>query len=284
MKINLLAIQRSPRFSPNSVEKDASILKALTDVLSADGHNIHTINEDNIITDKKQITHTEKTVSPFCADADMILSMGRLKPVLEILKEKEEAGTIVINSPRSIEACNRRKIDLLMRSNGTPVAPVNDNSGWWIKRCDETAQTADDVRYAGNEDEKTCILSDLRQKGITDVLVTAHVSGDLIKFYGITGTDFFATFYPTDDKKYKFNDENINGEAHHYIYDKQKMQSHADRIAQMIGISFYGGDCIVKSDGSYVFIDFNDWPSFSRCREIAAKTMAQHIKNIINRL
>lgn len=283
MKTNILAILRSPRFSPNSEEKDRLIMKALTDNLSAEGHAITTINEEDIQA-CYDIINTDNCRAAPCLHADIILNMGRKPTVLKLLKEKEASGTIVINSPKSIEACNRRQIDMLMRQNGMPVAPENGKEGWWIKRCDETAQTANDIRYAANEQEKVATLMALKQRNITDVLVTAHVPGDLIKFYGIADSDFFATFYPTDDCNNKFQNEKINGKARHYIYNEQEMRDCAEKIAHIIGISFYGGDCIVKRDGSFVFIDFNDWPSFSRCREAASQTMAQQIKQIINRL
>ena len=37
--------------------------------------------------------------------------------------------------------------------------------------------------------------------------------------------------------------------------------------SRLLHTPVYGGDAIVKSNGTYVIIDFNDWPSFSRCRE-----------------
>jgi len=50
-------------------------------------------------------------------------------------------------------------------------------------------------------------------------------------------------------------------------------------LARAVGIKVYGGDCIVGEDGSFCIIDFNDWPSFSRCREDAATAIATLIKN-----
>ena len=42
-------------------------------------------------------------------------------------------------------------------------------------------------------------------------------------------------------------------------------------IADIIGIDVYGGDGIVRDDGTFAIIDFNDWPSFSPCVEEAAE-------------
>ena len=52
----------------------------------------------------------------------------------------------------------------------------------------------------------------------------------------------------------------------------------AERLAAVIGLDVYGGDCIVRSDGTFAIIDFNDWPSFSRCREEAAKAIALRVE------
>jgi hypothetical protein len=51
------------------------------------------------------------------------------------------------------------------------------------------------------------------------------------------------------------------------------MKKTVDCLATSIGVIVYGGDAIVRSDGSFVIIDFNDWPTFSPCREEAAKAI-----------
>ena len=48
----------------------------------------------------------------------------------------------------------------------------------------------------------------------------------------------------------------------------------AEQLAAAVGLEIYGGDCIVCADGTWYMIDFNDWPSFSRCREEAADAIA----------
>ena len=44
-------------------------------------------------------------------------------------------------------------------------------------------------------------------------------------------------------------------------------------------VAIYGGDCIVRDDGSFALIDFNDWPSFARCREEAAAAICRLVEN-----
>ncbi len=56
------------------------------------------------------------------------------------------------------------------------------------------------------------------------------------------------------------------------------LRSAAERASAAVGVDVYGGDCIVRADGSFCIIDFNDWPSFSRCREDAAVAIADIVE------
>ena len=48
-------------------------------------------------------------------------------------------------------------------------------------------------------------------------------------------------------------------------------------MAQKLNVPIYGGDVIIDKEGNFWFIDFNDFPSFSICRDKAAKAIAQRI-------
>lgn len=258
----ILAIYRAEIFSPNSADKDAAIMNAVAAVLTARGDSVRTINEE-------ALTDNDK--------ADVVLTMGRHQKTLDILKRIEAQGVKIVNTPNGIEACARSTVDRIMRLNGLPAAPTDGTDGYWIKRGDEAAQNKNDVIFAANADERDKRINDMKGRGITDIVVTAHVKGDLVKFYGVRGSGFFRTFYPGDDGISKFGDEQINGKAHHYGYPEYKLMHDAEQLAGFTGISVYGGDCIIRSDGSYAIIDFNDWPSFSRCRKEAATAIADII-------
>ena len=62
-------------------------------------------------------------------------------------------------------------------------------------------------------------------------------------------------------------------------FDEEDLQRKADLLAGAVGIDIYGGDCVVKANGTYCIIDFNDWPSFSRCREEAADAIVALVEN-----
>ncbi len=257
---SILAVYRAERFSPNSVEKDRSIIEAAGRLLHDMGHEVRFVKEA-MLGDND--------------NADVILSMARESRTLDILEEKEKLGTLVINSPESVRACARATADKIMRENGIPVAPLEGNGGYWLKRGDEAAQSKDDVVFAADEDEKERKLQQMKERGVSDVVVTAHVKGDLVKFYGVRNTGFFRTYYPCDDGISKFGDERMNGPSHHYLFSEESLKTDADKAASLIGTAIYGGDCIVREDGSYAIIDFNDWPSFSRCREEAGVAISE---------
>ena len=265
--MTILLIYRAPRFSPNSVEKDKAILEAVGQNLLLQGVDVQFVEEEKLMD---------------CFNFDAILSMGRLTPTLVRLAEAEQKGIPVINSAQAILRSSRGEIDLLMRANAIPVPRLWEDSatsgsfcGYWAKRADLAAQSREDVQYAADEKELRLVLATFNARGVGQVLVTEHVSGDLVKFYGVFGTGFFRVFYPTDDGDTKFGDERRNGQAHHYAFDLQRLQRDAEMLSRLTGISIYGSDCIVRPDGSYAFIDFNDWPSFSRCREDAARAIVQ---------
>ena len=264
----VLLIYRAPQFSPNSVEKDKRILEAVGDRLRKQGNSVRYVQEED-----------------FCEEdeADVYLSMGRLPKTLAILKQKAAAGCITVNSGEGVERTARLVLDRLMRDNHIPAAPLYDAEreaeGYWLKRGDASAQSKEDVLFAKDIDEVNRLMESFRQREIQDVLITEHVRGDLVKFYGVQGTAFFRYFYPTDDGDTKFDDEKRNGSAQHYDFPLNDLHAEVERLSVLTDVVVYGGDCIVREDGSFVIIDFNDWPSFSRCREEAAEAIVKRIDN-----
>lgn len=274
VKYELISIYRAERYSPNSVERDKAIMDAVCEKLST-RYNIYKTREEDIETEGMPLmqrlpdAHLPHSSAPL-----LVLSMARSQKALDILTQMEAEGARVINRPQPVLNATRSAIDRMMRENDFPCAPLHGDHGWWIKRGDEAAQEKGDVRFAANEKERDIITEEFRKRGITDIVTTAHVDGDLVKFYGVAGTAFFHTTYPTDGGFSKFGDERRNGTSRHTSFDIAALHSDASRLAQLTGIEVYGGDCIVRSDGSYAIIDFNDWPSFSVCRHNAAEAIA----------
>ena len=272
--MKVLAIMRAERFSPNSVGRDRAIMEAVVDRLRVKDCEVCLVNEDNLV----HPGASEILDSP--EQLDLILTMGRCPETLDWLRH---SNAVVINSPKGIENCVRSRLMPLMESIGSPLPPKEGTDGYWLKRGDAAAQTKGDVVYAVDNEALATAIRTMNARGITDFVVSAHVVGDLVKFYGVDHDDFFRWFYPTDDGQTKFGDESRNGLARHYPFQVDKLRYEVQRLAAAVGVSVYGGDAIVRADGSFCLIDFNDWPSFSRCREAAADAIASLVINRENR-
>lgn len=258
----VVALYRAERFSPNSVEKDALILQSV----------VRKLNGCEVIL-MPEATFTADT------QADIIVSMARLPQTLQLLKQKEDKGVVVINSGYGVETCARGRLESLMRAHNIPMPPIKGNDGYWVKRADAAAQSDKDIVFCSNSDEVDKAVEAMHARGIKDVVVSAHVVGDLVKFYGVEGTGFFRCYYPNDDGMSKFGNEARNGMAHHYSFNETALQQTADSLSALVRTPVYGGDCIITPSGEYKIIDFNDWPSFSRCREEGANAIVKLLKN-----
>ncbi len=268
--VSAIAVRRAERFSPNSVEKDDLILQAVGTAIRSLAPYIDTI-----------MTVEEDDLADTVPMADVYFSMARSEDALHFLDKTEKRGCTVINSARAVFNCQRSLLDRLMRQAGIAMPPPRGNDGYWLKRGDAAAQSHNDVIFCKNEKEVENAMSQFAQRGITDVVTSSHVKGDLVKFYGVSQR-MFRYFYPTDDGTSKFGDETLNGTAHHYRFDSELLQQEVFRLAQLTGVEVYGGDAIIDNEGYFYIIDFNDWPSFSRCREEAALAIAQTIIEKIN--
>ena len=229
----ILMVQRDESFSPNAVEKDLAILQAVGEKLRDRGASVSYVKEE-LLQDKRWKLGDRVGV---------IFSMARSEKSLAVLQQAQAEGVMVVNDPRSIEICNsRRAIDGLMRSNSIPAAPYYERGKGWIK-----ADRGHDVRFAANEEEMLAF-----KQQVEDPLLTAHVEGTLVKFYGVADRFFSPQGYP-------------------------QVAEAAARLARLVGIQVYGGDAVLLSDGTFAIIDFNDWPSFSSCREEAAAAICRLI-------
>lgn len=270
-----LLIQRAACYSPNSEEKDLAVLQEVGCFFD----DAKIISEDefveNFSTDNQLIsTESVGALNVYY----QIISMARSTKALECLKQLEQNGIQVINPSAGVWACQRSNIDKVMRENYFPLPPDKGDDGYWVKRADTAAQSKEDVCFCHDWSEVEKIKSTFMQRGITDVVTQAHVKGDVVKFYGVEGTGFFRYYYSGDDTETKFGDEERNGKPRYYSFLSSNLQADAEKLACLLQTPVYGGDAIIQEDGSYVIIDFNDFPSFSRCREEAAKAIVRRMK------
>ena len=273
-----LLIQRAACYSPNSEEKDLAILQEVGSLLE----DATIISEDDFVNrfstyNQSVSSESVESVNAYC----QIISMARSTKALECLEQLEQSGIRVLNPSVGVRACQRSNIDKVMRENYLPLPPDKGNDGYWVKRADTTAQSKEDVCFCHDWSEVEKIKSTFMQRGITDVVTQAHVKGDVVKFYGVEGTGFFRYYYSGDDTETKFGDEERNGKPRYYLFSSSNLQADAEKLACLLQTPIYGGDAIVREDGSYVIIDFNDFPSFSRCRKDAAKAIFERMKSAV---
>ena len=260
--VNILAIRRDDTFSPHSIEKDKAILMA---VLQRMG--------DYLLMDERAFDNALEI-----PEADVYLSMGRFPKTLERLSLIGREGKIVVNRGDSVRP--RYVLEDLMRKHHIAMPPEKGCHGYWLKNGG-WATGKDDVVFCQGELQLQEALARYRERGIAHQVVSAHVVGDLVKWYAV-GDGFFRYYYPSDDGISKFGDESRNGRAHHYPFDVEALHQEVVKVAHLTGIDVYGGDAIIDQDGNYYVIDFNDWPSFSRCREQAADAIADLVGRYVN--
>ncbi len=279
--MKILGISRSHRFSPNSTGRDEAIFMAVASRLNR-RHDVSIISEDLF-------------VAVDLEEFDLVFSMARGTDVLQALaKEESENGLTVVNSASALLNDSRCQLYQTLKSAAVPqpASAVVDTASpqaakaagqlgfpLWLKRGDACAQSASDVCFVENEKQLADNLALFASKGIESALAVSHAEGDLVKFYGVEGTDFFTYSYPTAGEGFsKFGLEQHNGEAHRFPFDEAELHQLATRAAQASGMTVYGGDAVISSDGHIALIDFNDWPSFSSCRKEAATHIAARIE------
>ena len=277
-KGKILLIQRAACYSPNSEEKDLAILQEVGCLFG----DAKIIGEGELVENFNTYNQLISAESVGAVNAYyQIISMARSPKALDCLEQLEQRCIRVLNPSVGIRACQRSNVDKVMRENHLPLPPDKGDDGYWVKRADTTAQSKEDVCFCHDWSEVEKIKSTFMQRGITDVVTQAHVNGDVVKFYGVEGTGFFRYYYSGDDTETKFGDEERNGKPQYYLFSSSNLQADAEKLACLLQTPIYGGDAIVREDGSYIIIDFNDFPSFSRCRKDAAKAIFERMKSAV---
>lgn len=281
-EIKIAGVMRAGAYSPNHIGNDAAIFNATADQLRKRGCSVRIYNEEQF----------QKSV----IEEDIILNMCRERVSIEKLETLEDAGKLVINSGYGIENCTREKMTRILLGNGIAYPDsliVNTNedvreelaekgfSKVWIKRGDFHAMHKEDVSYCRHPQEAQEVLHEYFYRGIKRAVINKHLEGDLIKFYGVSGQDWFYWFYPFDEGHSKYGYEAINGKSHGLKFDLDALKDMCQRASEIMDVKIFGGDCIVDQDGTVRIIDFNDWPSFAPCREEAAPNIAKCVLNSI---
>jgi len=277
--ISLAGIRRNVEFSPNHRGNDNAIYLLTAEKLEALGCHVVHYTEDEILNaaDIKE---------------DAVFTMARSKKVVRRLQQWEQEGKIVVNSAIGIEQCYRTNMTNRLVEQNVPypksviVSTENPteqtfkvlaDANFWIKRGDFHAIHKEDVTFVKSIEEGIEMLEEYALRGIEEAVISIHLPGDLVKFYGVAGTDFFYWFYPNEAHHSKFNNELVNGKTKKYFFDPDMLRSFSQDAADALMVDIYGGDAVISPHGDIHIIDLNDWPSFAPCREEAAHHIAQRI-------
>ena len=231
--MNILGISRSPRFSPNSANRDNAIFSAVASRLMHVGHEVSVIAEDVFVAVELE-------------EFDAVFSMARGADVVRQLCEAAAAGKPVLNAPEALLKASRAALTAcfqehdipqprsLCLATDSPDVPSVISFPLWLKRGDACAQSAADVCFIEDAEALRRALADFHARGIAAAVASQHAEGDLVKFYGVEGTDFFHFLYPTEGEGFsKFGLEARNGVPHHYPFDAAQLKCIADSAASV---------------------------------------------------
>ena len=280
--IEIAGIMRAGAYSPNHIGNDAAIFNAAAEQLRKRGYVVNIYSEEQF-----KLNEIKENV---------ILNMCREQSSIAKLQQLEDQGKLVINSGYGIENCTRERMTRILLGNNIPypdslivdtneaIKPLLKKSGFqscWIKRGDFHAMHKEDVSYVRHPEEAQEVLQEYFLRGIKRAVINVHLTGDLVKFYGVRGTPFFFWFYPFDEGHSKYGHEAINGKSQGIKFNLKEMKNICERAVEELNVVIYGGDCIVSPEGEMRIIDFNDWPSFAPCRNEAAPHIAKAVISLI---
>jgi hypothetical protein len=267
--VRALGIYRESEFSPGKVGADAAIMDAVVAILAAHRIDTSALAPSDFINGDL----------PRC---DLVLAMCQSAPALARLADLQQSGALVINSPQAIRSCYRDRLGQMLKDAGTPVpdgmlletsAAVDRRTlgaldpcrGIYVKRGDLHALFAGDVRRVDDESSLAAVLADFAARGIRLAYLQAAVEGRVVKFYGVGGAGYFAVAHAEDAPGSSL---------------VASLHDAARNAAVALGLEVWGGDAIV--DGAqFKIVDFNDWPSFERVREEAAKAIAGRVLELL---
>lgn len=264
MKTLFAGIKRKEHYSPNHSTNDTLLLQKTAKELEKLGADYVLYTEDEFLSSS--------------VDADIFFSMARSRNTIEKLIKHEKEGAFVINSTQASINTHRVNMIKIMKSKNIPLPKsiaVKTNSNIkhkvsqvgknkiWIKRGDVHAIHREDVTLVHCDEELNYILNEFLLRGIDEAVLQEHIEGDVVKFYSVKDTDFFYWYYFESENQYEFNFNYLK-----YV---------AEKSAEYLNLKIYGGDAIVRKDGTIKIIDINDWPSFAPVRDEASKVIAQKL-------
>ncbi len=251
----IIGVYREARFSPGKVQDDRAIIDLAAAELHRAGFAVRMYDGDRL--------------PSLAAAPALIFAMCQGERALAWLDDAARRARVV-NHPDAIRGCYRTNlVERLTRAGVTQPPwqlaaqrfPQALGVGPWLKRGDVHAMEAGDVRRVFTEEDWARTTAEFELRGIGRAIAQQHVEGAVYKFYGVKG-GFFRAY----------------GLAAGREDDARAL---AERGAAALGLDVYGGDGVCALDGALTLIDFNDWPSFSRCRVDAAAAIGRRLLAIL---
>ncbi|MGH7248675.1 MAG: hypothetical protein ACREH9_11270, partial [Pseudomonadota bacterium] len=192
----VLGVYREAEFSPGKVEADAAILGAVLAELKREGAGVEAIDALRFTTGA-------------LPEAHMVLAMCQGGRALSRLAAMEESGAVAVNSALAIRNCYRDLLGAGLMRAGVPVpegaliatsAPLNLkplrtldlSSPMYVKRGDLHALAPLDVQRVEGLGQLEATLLRFARRGVPRVYVQQAVAGDVVKFYGVSGGEYFS--------------------------------------------------------------------------------------------
>lgn len=272
MNIRVMGVYRESEFSPGKIDADAAIIDAVLAHLGAAGAKTAAVN-------------AARFVSGPLPEVELVLAMCQGRPALSRLAAAEQAGAVAINSALAIRNCYRDLLGNGLLRAGVPtpdgglvrtsepldLKPLRGldlSSPVYVKRGDVHALGPNDVRRVEGLEQLEAMLLRFARRGVAAAYVQQEVVGEVVKFYGVGGGEYFSAVAPDGDPM---------GEG-----VKLALAHAASQAATVLGLEVWGGDAVVNGD-SFSIIDFNDWPSFARVRDEAARAIARRCTLLLRR-
>jgi glutathione synthase/RimK-type ligase-like ATP-grasp enzyme len=269
-----LGVYREAEFSPAKVEHDAAILDAVLAELKRHGVEVSAISAARLVDDPP-------------AGTDLVLAMCQGERALGRLVALEQQGAIAVNSALAIRNCYRDLLcaglvhagvpvptGALVRTGSrppdlSPLGVLDLDAPMFVKRGDLHALAPDDVQRVESRGALRSALAGMAERGVTIAYVQQAVEGRVVKFYGVSGGEYFAALDEEGGKGEQGSEQSLMSDQL-----RLELARSAAAAATTLGLETWGGDAVIDGE-RFMMIDFNDWPSFSRVREAAARAIAR---------
>ncbi|HVB81904.1 MAG TPA: hypothetical protein VNE82_18395 [Candidatus Binataceae bacterium] len=274
-----LGVYRETEFSPGKVTHDAAILDAVLGELERHEVEVAAISAARLVDDPP-------------AGADLVLAMCQGERALGRLAALERQGATAVNSALAIRNCYRDLLCAGLVHAGVPVPPgalvrtgarppdlsplgvLDLDAPMFVKRGDLHALASDDVQRVESRGALRSALAGMARRGVPVAYVQQAVEGRVVKFYGVSGGEYFAAL---DAEGARGGQDSMSDRV------RLELARSAAAAAATLGLEAWGGDAVIDGE-RFTMIDFNDWPSFSRVREAAARAIARRCLMLARRL